>query len=102
MDEVLGVSPAVVYLTSPKPPYPVQYISPNAERFLGISENILKAQGGWFQLVHPEDIPPIGVIYQFERRPDGSTRMPYVRALPAPGPTVLPGDDRPGLLQVRE
>lgn len=151
LDEVLGVSPAVVYLTSAEPPYAVQYISPNAERFLGVSEDTLKAQKGWFQLVHPEDIPPIvetfeawlhsdstrdlprhyrirnrlgdyiwvedtcrkvfkegriahiagavldvtekidseerlrriaqavpGVIYQFERRPDGSTRMPYV------------------------
>lgn len=150
LDEILGVSPAVVYLTSAQPPYPIEYISANAERFLGIDAATLRAQGGWFKLVHPEDLPPTlerfehwlqsstsrdlprryrirtresdyiwvedtcrkvfeqdrvahiagavldvteqvqneeslrriaeaapGVIYQFERRPDGSTRAPY-------------------------
>ncbi|MCG5499312.1 sensor domain-containing diguanylate cyclase [Ectothiorhodospira lacustris] len=64
LDEILRLSPAVVYYTEAVPPYRIEYISPNLRLFLRIDDEKLTASGGWFHLVHPDDVAP--TLAQFE------------------------------------
>ncbi|MCK8514824.1 PAS domain-containing protein [Methylonatrum kenyense] len=58
LDEVLSVTPAVVYACSAEPPHQVVYISPNLGRFFDVDEAQLTADRGWYSLVHPDDLTP--------------------------------------------
>ncbi|SEQ09877.1 PAS domain S-box-containing protein, partial [Ectothiorhodospira magna] len=48
----------MVYCTEAVPPYRIEYISPNLRLFLRIDDEKLTVPGGWFHLVHPDDVAP--------------------------------------------
>lgn len=56
LNRLLAVSPAVIYSTSPYPPFRVRYISENVAIVTGYSPHqFLEDEGFWKSKVHPED-----------------------------------------------
>jgi len=60
LNRLLAVSPAVIYSTTPFPPYRVRYISENVTIVTGYSpEQFIEDAGFWKSKVHPEDRPMV-------------------------------------------
>lgn len=56
LNRLLAVSPAVIYSTTPYPPYQVRYMSDNVAIVTGYSaDQFIEDSGFWFSRVHPED-----------------------------------------------
>lgn len=56
LDRILAASPAVIYEVSAQAPYQVEYVSPNVQKLMNVSSEELCKEGGWFKLVHAEDL----------------------------------------------
>jgi PAS domain S-box-containing protein len=66
LNRLLAVSPAVIYSTTPRPPYQVRYISENVTIVTGYSpEQFIEDSYFWKSKVHPEDRPM--VMEQFDK-----------------------------------
>lgn len=60
LNRLLAVSPAVIYSTTPRPPYQVRYISENVTIVTGYSpDQFIEDSNFWKSKVHPEDRPMV-------------------------------------------
>lgn len=60
LNRLLAVSPAVIYSTTPRPPYQVRYISENVTIVTGYSpDQFIEDSNFWKSKIHPEDLPMV-------------------------------------------
>lgn len=55
LQDLLYLSPSVLYTSTAEPPYRVIYLSSNCQDTLQIDAARMQQNGGWLDLIHPED-----------------------------------------------